>query len=153
MTAGLKSAAQDNIREFHFSRNPMVVELLNEYDLVKEFGEGVDRVYRDMAEAGLPEPEYRQSEFMLYATLKNKNWGKEDATWESHLHQGEEKGEETREKLLLTLMKNNPLISMSMITKQTGLSKRQVEKTISTLKAKGKIHREGPDKGGKWIVD
>lgn len=34
-----------------------------------------------MAEAGLPEPEYRQSEFMLYATLKNKNWGKEDASW------------------------------------------------------------------------
>jgi len=71
----------NNIREFHFSRNPMVVELLNEYDLVKEFGEGVDRIYRDMAAAGLPEPEYRQSEFMLYATLKNKNWGKENASW------------------------------------------------------------------------
>ena len=24
---------------------------------------------------------YRQSEFMLYATLKNKNWEKEDASW------------------------------------------------------------------------
>ncbi len=70
-----------NIREFHFSRNPKIVELLNEYDFVKEFGEGVDRVYRDMEEAGLPEPEYRQSEFMLYATLKNKNWGKGDASW------------------------------------------------------------------------
>lgn len=43
--------------------------------------EGVDRIYRDMAEAGLPEPKYRQSEFMLYATLKNKNWGKEEASW------------------------------------------------------------------------
>ena len=64
----------------------MVVELLNEYDLVKEFGEGVDRVYRDMAAAGLPEPEYRQSEFMLYATLKNKNWGKEDASWADTAH-------------------------------------------------------------------
>ena len=70
----------DNIREFHFSRNPKIVELLNEYDLVKEFGEGVDRIYRDMADAGLPEPEYRQAEFMLYATLKNKNWGKDDAS-------------------------------------------------------------------------
>lgn len=38
-------------------------------------------MYRDMEEAGLPEPVYRQSEFMLYATLKNKNWGKEDASW------------------------------------------------------------------------
>ena len=76
----------DNIREFHFSRNPKIVELLNEYDLVKEFGEGVDRIYRDMADAGLPEPEYRQAEFMLYATLKNKNWGKDDASWAVTAH-------------------------------------------------------------------
>ena len=70
-----------NIREFHFSRNPKIVELLTEYEFVKELGEGVDRVYRDMAKAGLPEPEYRQAEFMLSATLKNKNWGKTDSTW------------------------------------------------------------------------
>lgn len=71
----------NNIREFHFSRNPKIVELLTEYDLVKEFGEGVDRVFRDMEEAGLPDPAYRQSDFMLYATLKNKNFGAEDASW------------------------------------------------------------------------
>ena len=68
-----------NIREFHFSRNPEIVELLNEYDLVKEFGEGVDRIYRDMESAGLPEPEYRQSGFMLNARLKNKNYGVEES--------------------------------------------------------------------------
>ena len=72
----------NNIREFHFSRNPKIVELLAEYDLVKEYGEGVDRIYRDMEEAGLPEPVYRQSDFMLYATLKNKNYGI-DASWAS----------------------------------------------------------------------
>ena len=53
----------------------------NEYDLVKEFGEGVDRIYRDMEAAGLPEPVYKQTEFMLNATLKNKNYGIEDAIW------------------------------------------------------------------------
>ena len=73
----------NNIREFHFSRNPKIVEFLNEYDLVKEFGEGVDRIFREMQDAGLPEPEYKQSEFMLYATLKNKTWGLENGSWES----------------------------------------------------------------------
>lgn len=76
----------NNIREFHFSRNPKIVELLNEYDLVKEFGEGVDRIYRDMEAAGLPEPSYKQSEFMLYAELKNKNWGVENASWNTLSH-------------------------------------------------------------------
>ena len=50
---------------------------------MKEFGEGVDRIFRDMRDAGLPELEYRQSEFMLYAALKNKTWGLESGSWES----------------------------------------------------------------------
>ena len=82
-----------NIREFHFSRNPKIVELLTEYEFVKELGEGVDRIYREMESAGLPDPEYQQSEFMLYAVLKNKNWGKEDSSWQSSEHQGEHQSE------------------------------------------------------------
>lgn len=63
-----------NIREIHFSRNPKIFEFLHEYEYVKEFGEGVDRMYREMSEAGLPEPEYRTVEFMVFATLKNHKW-------------------------------------------------------------------------------
>ena len=62
-------------------------------EFVKELGEGVDRVYRDMAEAGLPEPEYQQAEFMLSATLKNKNWGKKETSWNQNEQQnGHENG-------------------------------------------------------------
>ena len=32
-----------NIRTVHFSRNPKIAHFLQEYDYVKEFGEGVDR--------------------------------------------------------------------------------------------------------------
>ena len=71
-----------SIREFHFSRNPKIIGLQIGYEFVKELGEGVDRIYREMESAGLPVPEYRQSDFMLYAVLKNKNWGKVDsASW------------------------------------------------------------------------
>lgn len=31
-------------------------------------------MYREMEAAGLPEPEYRTVEYMLYATLKNQKW-------------------------------------------------------------------------------
>ena len=85
-----------NIREFHFSRNPKIVELLTEYEFVKELGEGVDRVYRDMAEASLPDPEYRQVEFMLSAMLKNKSWGQTDTAWQPGNHDDEhESGHQT----------------------------------------------------------
>ena len=164
----------NNIREFHFSRNPMVVELLNEYDLVKEFGEGVERVYRDMAAAGLPEPEYRQSEFMLYATLKNKNWGKEDASWADTAHDqalsgpGPEKGPKKGPKrgpeaemdelnircnAVLEEMKANPKISRSMLMKKLNLTEKQVRTAVDHIKATGKAHYEGSKRGGLWIVN
>ena len=59
-----------NIRDMHFSMNPKIALYMRSYKLVKELGEGVDRMFREMAEAGLPAPEYRQNEFMVYATIR-----------------------------------------------------------------------------------
>ena len=64
----------NNMREIHFSRNPKIAQLLHEYEYVREFGEGVDRMYREMEEAGLPEPEYKTVAFMVHATIKNKKY-------------------------------------------------------------------------------
>lgn len=152
----------NNIREFHFSRNPKIVEFLNEYDLVKEFGEGVDRIYRDMSKAGLPEPEYKQSEFMLYATLKNKNWGKRDARWNAdHLlsEKGDEKemkkGDEiaSRVEKTLEIITNNPQITINELALALQSTKKQAETAINRLKETGRIHREGSARNGKWIIE
>ena len=70
------------MREIHFSRNLKMAQLLHEYEYVREFGEGVDRMYREMEEAGLPEPEYKTVAFMVHATIKNKKYlvGSESTT-------------------------------------------------------------------------
>lgn len=47
----------------------VLVEFMREYKLVKEFGEGVDRMFREMSEAGNPAPEYKQVEFMFKVSL------------------------------------------------------------------------------------
>ena len=49
-----------------------IAGLLHEYEYVREFGEGTDRMYLEMKEAGLPEPEYRTEAFTVYATIRNK---------------------------------------------------------------------------------
>ncbi len=61
----------NNMRQVHFSRNPKIAELLQEYAYVREFGEGVDRMFSEMEIAGLPAPEYKVEAFMLCATIKN----------------------------------------------------------------------------------
>lgn len=53
----------------HFSRNSKIVQFTQQYELVKEFGEGVDCMFREMAEAGNPAPEYKQVEFMVKVKL------------------------------------------------------------------------------------
>lgn len=42
----------DNIRHTHFSRNPKIAEYLKAFDYVKEFGEGVDRMCRELSAIG-----------------------------------------------------------------------------------------------------
>ena len=62
-----------NIRHTHFSRNPKIAAYMHEYKLVKEFGEGVDRMFREMEEAGNPAPEFRQQDFMVLATIRENS--------------------------------------------------------------------------------
>lgn len=43
---------------------------LRDYKFIRELGEGVDRMYREMLEAGLPAPEYRIEGFMTVLTVR-----------------------------------------------------------------------------------
>jgi predicted HTH transcriptional regulator len=54
---------------------------------VKEFGEGVDRMYREMEEAGCPAPEFKQQDFMVYATIRQH---RDAVTTEKTTEKGEE---------------------------------------------------------------
>ena len=61
----------DNIRHTHFSRNPKIAEFLKVYSFVKEYGEGVDRMCKELEAVGLQDPEYRLNAFMLQTTIRN----------------------------------------------------------------------------------
>lgn len=62
----------NNLRTVHFTRNSNIARFLHEYDYVQEFGEGIDRMFNEMAAAGFPAPEYRDNAFMLNATIRNR---------------------------------------------------------------------------------
>lgn len=58
-----------NIRHTHFSRNPKIAQFLKAYDFVKEFGEGVDRVCRELEANKSPIPTYHLDDFILKITV------------------------------------------------------------------------------------
>ena len=50
------------------------------------------------------------------------------------------------------MMTDNPFVTAEEFVGRTGLTRRGVEENIKKLKNNGIIKREGPDKGGKWVV-
>ena len=58
-----------NIRHTHFSRNPKIAAFLKTYHYVKEYGEGVDRMCRELEVNGAIVPVFHTDDFILKVTV------------------------------------------------------------------------------------
>lgn len=61
----------NNICETRYSRNPRIARVLTDFGWVRELNEGVKRIYADMKELFLDEPEYSEPEQSVKLVLKN----------------------------------------------------------------------------------
>lgn len=61
----------ENIRRVHYSRNPYIARALTDFGWVREFGEGVDRIYKDMSSFFLDDPVYNADANSVDLILKN----------------------------------------------------------------------------------
>jgi len=68
-------------------------------------------------------------------------------TWE----EGDSTREKTREKIL-TLIKDNHEISTKELASIIGITEKGIEWQLSKLKLQGILERQGPDKGGHWVI-
>ena len=135
-----------------FSRNPKIAEYLKAHDYVKEFGEGVDRMCRELSAIGTKEPQYHLVAFIMKASV-----------WANLLEEGQEKTifDQKRPesdqisdqiKMILELIKEKPQISRSEISHKMGLHESNVKRRLKMMVDKGIIQRIGSDKGGHWQI-
>lgn len=61
----------DNIKDTRYARNPRISRVLTDFGWVRELNEGVKRIYSDMADFFLDEPEYSEPEYSVKLILKN----------------------------------------------------------------------------------
>ena len=78
---------KENIRYTHFSRNPKIAAFLKDYGYVKEYGEGVDRMCKELEAIGLSDPVYNNNTFILKTTVPSASF--ESKTTESASIQAE----------------------------------------------------------------
>ena len=156
-----------NIRHTHFSRNPKIAQFLKAYDFVKEFGEGVDRVCRELEANGTPHLSFHLDDFILKITVPKvieKVIEKEnpviEKTPEAHQEVIEKMIEKARifnEKLtenrisIIKLIKEDPYISKSELSKYIGISENSISRNIEAMRDKY-LRRVGPNKGGFWEI-
>lgn len=148
-----------NLRTVHFSRNPKIARFLQEYEYVKEFGEGVDRMFNEMETAGLPAPEYHDNAFMLNATIRNE---KADGELNGEINDsnGELNGElnpalrslNKSELAVYRLIEEAPQTSRQVMAEKLGVSARTIDRAIQSLTKKELIKREGSKKTGHWEI-
>ena len=162
----------NNIRQMHFSRNPKIAQYMHAYKLVKEFGEGVDRMFREMAEVGNPAPVYQQVGFMVKATIRqhaetifgelNGQLNKELNIGETNNYadgdnngqlNGELNGElNNAQKTTLDFIKDNPGCRAFEISKTMNIPYSTIDKHIRVLLRLGLIERRGSKKTGGYYI-
>lgn len=158
-----------NIRHTHFSRNPKIAQFLKAYDYVKEFGEGVDRVCRELEANGTPHLSFHLDDFILKITVPKvtervieKDVNVTEKVIKTHqdvIEKVIEKAVALNEKLtenrisIIKLIIENPYISKSELSKHVGISDNSISRNIEAMRDKY-LRRVGPNKGGFWeIID
>jgi ATP-dependent DNA helicase RecG len=127
-------------------RNRKIAEMLYYAGLIEKWGSGTLEIMRSCAKAGLPAPRFEEDQGALWVTFSHKGLSGKGSEKSS------EKGSEKSSEKVLALIAANRLISAAEIATGVGLTPRAVEKTLSKLKAAGRLKRIGPDKGGHWEV-
>lgn len=141
---------------------------------VKEYGEGVDRMCRELEANGTIALSFRTDDFILKVTvprvtekvtekstrvtekeeklpekLTEKHFGLIEKLIEKALKDGDRL---TENKLsILKLMMDDPYISRSDLSKYVGISENSISRNIEAMRGKY-LRRVGPDKGGFWEV-
>ena len=166
-----------NIRHTHFSRNPKIAAFLKAYHFVKEYGEGVDRMCRELEVNGSTVPVFHTDDFILKVTVakvteklpenSNKvtendgkvteNSNKVTVKVANKLQKVTEKAQQLGEVLtenklrILHLIIEDPYITKSDLVSTIGISYTSISRNIEAMRGKY-LRRVGPDKGGFWEI-
>ena len=141
-----------NIRHTHFSRNPKIAAFLKGYHFVKEYGEGVDRMCRELEVNGSIAPVFHTDDFILKVTVKKVTEKLPENNGKLTEKLIENPNRLTENKIaILTFMIEDPYISKSDLSKFVGISTATISNNIESMRGKY-LRRVGPNKGGFWDI-
>ena len=136
----------ENIKETRYSRNPRISRVLTEFKWVRELNEGVNRIYKEMADYFLDAPVYTEPKESVKLVLRNNIIMRRHR---QELHAIDRVGTAVWEKLnsterqLLTYMVNHGAASRAELSAYVGRSSVTILTRLNALIARGLVKGNG----------
>ena len=138
----------ENMRNEHFSRNHRIMRVLKGMKLVEEYGEGVDRMFREMEARLMEPPIFLGSDSSVTVTLRNRFLvDVEDQVWLALLGGYHLTADERR--ILVAARKEGAVTPRRV---RQLLPSREVTKLLSGGVAKGLLTRIGRRGGSRYVL-
>ncbi|MCL2148442.1 MAG: putative DNA binding domain-containing protein [Methanomassiliicoccaceae archaeon] len=129
--------------------NPAIAQAFFEMGYIERYGTGIAMIMDECRKMNLPLPEYRMKHVDVIEVTFRLPEKKGDGTTgkiPAGVHSLSDKEAEVCE-----LIQGNSRITISDMSKKLGLTTRQVELIIASLKEKGIVERAGSKKAGSWV--
>ena len=142
----------ENMRTTRYARNPKICHVLTAFELVRELNEGVHRMYEEMEELGLPDPEYSEpNDFSVRLVLRNNIRqripylnGRHDGPV-TVINQAEipAEGLTSTERRALTLAIDNGKVTVRQLAVDAGVHSRTASRVLKHLVEDRLLHWHG----------
>lgn len=132
-----------NMREIHFSRNPLIARVMTEMKYMRELGEGIDRMIRETEQMGLDPPVFEEYAFMVRVALRN-SLERRGLKRPAHAEVAEElAGLNQRQRTLLAHLREHESVSRVEYERMFGVSAKTAKRDLHALLAKSFIEKIG----------
>ena len=132
-------------------KNPLIANVFSQMGIVEELGSGTRKIFKyTPLISGGKEPMIEEEDvYKVVIPLEATTMEEEHDDIQKSIQKSIQK---TPEKIL-SLIQANPYITKNEMASALDLSVPAISKQLAQLKNQGRIRREGPDKGGHWVVE
>ena len=132
-------------------KNPLIANVFSQMGIVEELGSGTRKIFKyTPLISGGNEPQIEEEDvYKVVIPLESTTMEEEHDDIQKSIQKSIQK---TPEKIL-SLIQANPYITKNEMASALDLSVPAISKQLAQLKNQGRIRREGPDKGGHWVVE
>ena len=138
----------ENMRTEHYSRNPRIMRVMKILGLVEEYGEGIDRMYREMEARLMEPPVFEATASSVTVILRNRMLvDVEDQSWLSQLDRDDIGGDERR-----TVVAARRAGAVAPRDLRAMLPDADIDALLSRMVAKGLLSRVGRRGGARYVL-